>query len=155
MSMGLCMPLTMLPHFPHHLMGAGIMGFRPGTGMIPCSLPQFPIAPMPAGFPNQVPTILIPHAPNFIPMVGNPSIQPPLLPTSTASRMAENQASAQLTIPKSPQSPRTHILMDRLNEYATKQALNQYQVNCPFPLFIIPSLFPTTKKENKIMDKKD
>ncbi|XP_027367852.1 transcription factor PIL1-like [Abrus precatorius] len=136
MGAGFCMPLMMLPTATHHmmstphlhqLMGAG-MGFRPGT-TIPCSLPQFPITPLPGitdnrarmfGFPNQVPPMPISHAP-FIPMIGNPSSQP-FLPTNTPTNVAKNPASSQLT-------PKVSIPMNSYlsgqAENATKQAPNQ------------------------------
>ncbi|RDX69241.1 Transcription factor PIL1, partial [Mucuna pruriens] len=132
MSAGFCMPFMMLPNATHpmmntphlhQLMGVG-MGFRPGTA-IPCSLPQFPITPLPAGitdntvqmfaFPNQVPHMPISHAP-FIPMVGNSSTQPPLA-TSTTTNLAENPASSQLTTLMASVPKNSHL--SEQAEYAT------------------------------------
>ncbi|KAG5078771.1 hypothetical protein JHK86_002836 [Glycine max] len=141
MDAGFCIPFMMLRNAAHHmmntpllhqLMGLG-MGFRPDTA-IPCSLPQFPITPLPAitdnrvhffGFPNQVPPMPISHAP-FIPMLGNPSTQTPLA-TSTAINLAENPASSQLTtlmasVPK-------NLYLSGQSEYATKQAPSQVSLH--------------------------
>ncbi|KAL2325689.1 hypothetical protein Fmac_024747 [Flemingia macrophylla] len=134
---GFCMPFMLLPNATHHhmmntvhlhqLMGVG-MGLRPGTGTgIPCNLPQFPIPPLPdnrvhmIGFPNQVPHMPISRAP-FIPMVSNPSTQPPL-----ATSKATNPASSQLTtlmasIPK-------NLYPSGQAEHATKQAQNQVSLH--------------------------
>ncbi|KAK7392170.1 hypothetical protein VNO78_20600 [Psophocarpus tetragonolobus] len=108
MGAGFCMPFMMLPNAAHHmintsnlhqLMGAG-MGFRPGT-TLPCSLPRFPITPLPGitdsrvhmfGFPNQVPSMPISHT-SFVPMAGNPYTQPSLATTN----LPQNPASSQLS----------------------------------------------------------
>ncbi|XP_020227969.1 transcription factor PIL1 isoform X2 [Cajanus cajan] len=135
MGAGFCMPFMMLPNATHHhmmntphlhqLMGVG-MGLRPGTA-IPCNLPQFPIPPFPDntvrmfGFPNQVPHMPVSHAP-FIPMVVNPSTQPPL-----ATTIATNPASSQLTTPM-PSLPKNLCLSGQA-EHATKQAQNQVSLN--------------------------
>ncbi|TKY52396.1 Transcription factor PIL1 [Spatholobus suberectus] len=142
MGAGFCMPFMMLPNATHHmintpdlhqLMGVG-MGFRPGTA-IPFSLPQFPITPLPGitdngiqmfGFPNQVPPMPISHAP-IIPMVGNPSTQPPLA-TSTATNLAENPASSQLTTTLMASVPKNSYLSGQA-EYATKQAPSQVSLH--------------------------
>jgi len=101
-------PLMMLPaaaaphmngaHLPQ-LVGAG-MGFRP---------PQVPIPPLSAmtdnrlhqmfGFPNQIPTMSMPHAP-FFPIIGNSPTEPQLTPTTNlAHHLAKSAASLQVSLP--------------------------------------------------------
>ncbi|ESW35246.1 hypothetical protein PHAVU_001G218800 [Phaseolus vulgaris] len=114
MSMGsglwplMMLPAAAAPHMngPHlpQLVGAG-MGFRP---------PQLPIPPLSAitdnrlhhmfGFPNQIPTMPMPHAP-FFPIIGNSPTEPPLAATTTptipnmAQHLAKTAASLQVSLP--------------------------------------------------------
>ncbi|WVZ07070.1 hypothetical protein V8G54_020416 [Vigna mungo] len=109
MSMGsglwplMMLPAAAAPHMngPHlsQLVGAG-MGFRP---------PELPVPPLSAitdtrlhqmfGFPNQIPTMPMPHAP-FFPIIGNSPTQPHLAAaTAPAQHLAKSAASLQVSLP--------------------------------------------------------
>lgn len=107
MSMGLRMPLMMIPTATPHMMMMytphlhHLMGFRSSFPVINDNngVQMF-------GFPNQMPPMPISHP---APMIGNPSIQQPLLAkSSTATKMAENQASSQFTMQSTPHHPKGH-----------------------------------------------
>lgn len=109
MSMGsglwplMMLPAAAAPHMngPHlsQLVGAG-MGFRP---------PELPLPPLSAitdtrlhqmfGFPNQIPTMPMPHAP-FFPVTGNSPTQPHLAATTAPTQhLAKSAASLQVSLP--------------------------------------------------------
>ncbi|XP_047178885.1 transcription factor PHYTOCHROME INTERACTING FACTOR-LIKE 15-like [Vigna umbellata] len=109
MSMGsglwplMMLPAAAAPHMngPHlsQLVGAG-MGFRP---------PELPVPPLSAitdsrlhqmfGFPNQIPTMPMPHAP-FFPVIGNSPTQPHLAATTAPTQhLAKSTASLQVSLP--------------------------------------------------------